>query len=98
MRNVIAQHFLLDPAQRGAHRRNLGHDVDAIAIVIDHLRQAADLTLDAAEPLLHGSLDVLAHALYIPPRGMHFKSGEWITHSTGIQKRRWPLVAEPVTP
>src|SRR3954454_11131722 len=61
MRYVIPQHFFLDAAQRGAHRRDLRDDVDAVAILIDHLCQAADLALDPVEAFLAGCLDVFSH-------------------------------------
>jgi hypothetical protein len=76
MRHVIAQHFLLDTTQRGAHRRNLRDDIDAIAVLIDHPGETADLTLDPAQAFLTGCLDVLAHADYIPLPGMGFKAAE----------------------
>jgi hypothetical protein len=34
---------------RRFHRRELGHDVDAIAIVLDHPRKPAHLALDPME-------------------------------------------------
>ena len=50
MRDVVAQDFLLDAAQRRAHRADLRDDVDAVAVVLDHAREAAHLALDAVEP------------------------------------------------
>src|SRR5262245_137631 len=75
MRDMIAQNFLLDAAQRRAHRGDLRDDVDAVAVLVDHLRQAADLALDPAQALLQGCLDVLPHAAYIPLQGIGFKIG-----------------------
>src|ERR1043166_1725867 len=63
--DVIPQYLLLDAPERGADGGNLRHDVDAVAVLIDHLREAADLALDPAEAFLNGSLDVLAHGPYI---------------------------------
>ena len=40
MADVVAQDLLLDPPQRGAHRRNLRDDVDAVAVLLDHARRA----------------------------------------------------------
>ncbi len=74
MGDVVAQDFLLDPAQRGAHRADLRHDVDAVALVLDHAGEPAHLALDAVEPLERRRLAVLAHAVYIPPRGIDDKS------------------------
>ena len=70
MGDVIAQDLLLEAPQRGAHRRNLRDDVDAIAILIDHARDAAHLALDPVQALGAGRLDVFAHARYIPPQGI----------------------------
>ena len=49
MGDMIAQDLFLDPAQRSAHRADLGDDVDAVALVLDHAGEAAHLALDAAE-------------------------------------------------
>jgi hypothetical protein len=49
-RNMIAQYFFLRTAQRRAHRRNLRHHINAIAIVFDHSRNATDLAFDTIEP------------------------------------------------
>src|ERR1043166_1299007 len=50
MRDMIAQDFLLDPAQRGARRRDLSHHVDAITVILDHAGKTADLALDPVQP------------------------------------------------
>src|SRR5205085_9874122 len=70
MRDVIAQHLLLDPAQRGADRGDLRDDVDAIAILFDHAGEPADLAFDSLEPLQARRLDLGAHGRYIPPKGI----------------------------
>src|SRR6266700_2887215 len=36
--------------QRPGRRRNLGQDVDAVHVFLNHLLQAANLALDAAQP------------------------------------------------
>jgi hypothetical protein len=74
MADVIAQHLFLDPPQRGTYRGNLRDDVDAVAVLVDHFRQAADLALDPAQTLLTGSLDVFSHPAYIPLQGMGYKA------------------------
>src|SRR5438045_2409710 len=79
MRDVILQHLFLDASKRGAHGRDLRHDIDAVAVLIHHLRQAADLALDAAEAFLTGCLDVFSHAAYIPLQGMGCK-GQPMSH------------------
>jgi hypothetical protein len=76
MGDVIAQDLLLGAPQRGAHRRDLRDDVDAVAVVLDHAGEAADLPLDPVEPLETGRLDILAHAPYIPLPGTSFKPTE----------------------
>ena len=38
MADVILQDFFFDSPQGSAYRRNLRDDVDAVAIIIDHLR------------------------------------------------------------
>ena len=65
--DMTAQKFLLDARKGGANGRDLGHDVDAIAVLIDHLREAADLAFDTVEAPLRGGLDVFQHRAYIPP-------------------------------
>jgi hypothetical protein len=62
MRDVIPQDFFLGAAQGGTHRRDLRDDVDAVAILVDHARQAANLTFDAAETFFDRRLDVFLHA------------------------------------
>ena len=75
MGDVVLQDLFLDTAQRGAHRRYLRDDVDAVAVLLDHFRQAANLALDPAETFSDGCLDVLAHAAYIPLPGIGYKAG-----------------------
>src|SRR3954462_6975737 len=72
--HMIAQDLFFQPPQCGADRRDLGHDVNAIAVVRDHARDSADLAFDAVEPLRAGCLDVLSHVRYIPPYGIGGKS------------------------
>jgi hypothetical protein len=74
MGDVVAQDLLLHSSERGAHRRNLRHDIDAIAILVDHSRDAAHLPFDPAQALGAGRLDVFPHAAYIPPEGIAFNS------------------------
>lgn len=73
MRHVIPEHFFLHTPKRGADRRDLRDDIDAVAILIHHLGQAADLALNPAQAFLTGCLDVFAHGLYIPLQGMGYK-------------------------
>ena len=73
VRDVVGEDFLLGAAQRGARRRELGDDVDAIAVVLDHTREPAHLALDALEPLHHRRLGIRSHVRYIPLQGIRFK-------------------------
>jgi len=76
MRHMVFQHFFFDPSECGPDRRDLRDDIDAIAVLIDHFGQAADLTLDAVEAFLAGCLDVFSHEVYIPLLGMGYKRVE----------------------
>lgn len=51
MADVVAKNFLFEPAQRGADRGDLRHDVDAVAILFDHAGKSADLSLDLRKAL-----------------------------------------------
>src|SRR5712671_4716967 len=67
MGDMVAQDFLLDPAQRRPRRPDLGDDVDAVAVVLDHTGEAADLARYPVQPFQDGSLDLRAHVPNIPP-------------------------------
>src|SRR5450432_2380439 len=69
VRHVISEHFFLDAPQRGTHCRDLRDDIDAIAVLIDHPGEAADLPFDPAEAFLAVRLDVFSHRAYIPLLG-----------------------------
>jgi hypothetical protein len=51
MSDVILDDLVFDACERGTNSRNLNQYVDAVAIVIDHPRDAADLTFDTVQPL-----------------------------------------------
>lgn len=69
--DVIAQNFVLDLLQGGFDRLDLVQDIDAIAFVRDHTRDAAHLPLDAIEAGRGGLLDSIPHtASYIPVEGI----------------------------
>lgn len=72
--DVVAQNLLLKPAEGHARSRNLRHDVNAVAILVEHFRQAAHLAFNAAQALLAPVLDVLSHGLHIPLAGIFDKS------------------------
>ena len=59
MAEMLAQQIAFDSRQRCADRFDLGDDIDAVAIVYDHLRDTANLPLDPLqrrECLLRNSL------------------------------------------
>jgi hypothetical protein len=62
MLQVIAQDLLLDAVQRRTHGTDLRQHIDAVAVILDHAGDAADLALDAAEPGKLGFLYFLIHA------------------------------------
>jgi hypothetical protein len=51
MTNVIFQHSFLNPPQRCAHSGYLGDNIDAVALLIYHLGDAAHLPFDLAQTL-----------------------------------------------
>jgi hypothetical protein len=62
MAYVILQDQFLDPTQGCADRSDLRHNVDAVAILLDHAGEAAHLTLDAVEALQTVAFRILLHA------------------------------------
>ncbi len=82
VRNVVGEDFFLGATQSGARRRELGHDVDAKAVVLDHARKPAHLALDPLEAFHHRCLGIRSHARYIPLPGIRFKQG-WDRGSFG---------------
>jgi hypothetical protein len=50
---MVSKNFLFGAPQRGANGRKLRHDIDAIAIVIDHAGKSAHLSLDPSQPFEH---------------------------------------------
>jgi hypothetical protein len=65
--HVIPENFLLDTAQSRPDRGDLGDDIDAVTVLVDHLREAANLAFDTVQPFLTRRLDVFSHGSYIPP-------------------------------
>src|SRR5690606_6927276 len=59
---VVAEQFLAHAAERLVHGRDLRQDVRAVALLLDHPLEAADLPLDAAQPLQVPLLDLRVHA------------------------------------
>lgn len=69
MGDVIAQNFLFDTGKGRARGSDLRDEVDAIAVFVDHLREAANLAFDAVEAFFARNLDVLAHTRLYTPTG-----------------------------
>ena len=46
MRDMVGEDFFLGATQCSADRRELGHDVNAIAVIFDHAGKAPNLTFD----------------------------------------------------
>src|SRR3954447_4958327 len=80
-----------DLVQRGLHGADLGQDVDAVAVGLDHALDAAHLALDAPQALeelvLGGAVPArgggLGHTGRIPPRGTagqasRRRAGAWV--------------------
>ncbi len=72
MPNVAIQEAEPDFVERRSDRIDLGEDVDAIAVLLDHAREAAHLALDPAQSFGAGCLDVVSHDRYIPLHGIRF--------------------------
>src|SRR5256885_9173335 len=66
---VVLHQVAGDTPQRFLDGSNLGNDVGAIAVLLDHFLQAAHLALDAAEAVLIGLLQtgIDSHG-FAPPR------------------------------
>src|SRR5690625_2982529 len=76
-------HVLIEQAQReGLQRpgggRDLGEDVDAVLVLLDHLGDPADLSLDAAQPQ-----QVVILLWGVPVHGLHLSRPNVSTHHTG---------------
>jgi hypothetical protein len=65
--DMVAQDFVLDLAECGAHRRQLRENVDTIALVLNHAGKPADLPCNSVEAFERFGLGFLLHAVYIPP-------------------------------
>lgn len=67
MRDVVPQDLFFNAAQRRSRRRDLRHDIDAVAIILDHARQPANLTFNSLQSFKARRLDFLSHEdLYTP--------------------------------
>lgn len=71
MLDMIPENRALNLLERGPYCLDLVDHVDAIAVLRDHARDAANLALDAAQPYSGGFLDWPSHPpKYIPVIGM----------------------------
>jgi hypothetical protein len=59
---VVTQNFFLDTSQCRAYGGDLRDDIDAVAIILDHAGEAADLTFNPAQALQAGGFRVFRHA------------------------------------
>jgi Cu+-exporting ATPase len=73
MRDVIAKDFLLDAPEGRLNRRNLGHYIDAISVLLDHPKDTADLAFDTSQTLGARDFRLFLHACCIPHRGIPIK-------------------------
>src|SRR5665647_1353309 len=74
---VVVEERESERLERLGDCRDLGEDVDAVLVVVDHLLQAADLALDAAQPVEVRGLGLVSarrgdfsHVTTIPVPGM----------------------------
>ncbi len=82
--------------QRGTHGRDLRHDVDAIAVLLDHLR-GREPDPRSGQDVFRRMLDVLAHALYTPRAArpsMRNERRQYGHHHTS-ETPGWPSSAAP---
>src|SRR5215472_5245095 len=63
---MVAEDLLLDRTQRRPHRRDLGDDVDAVAVILDHAAEPAHLALDPLQALENRGLGICSHAAILP--------------------------------
>src|SRR4030095_5101255 len=74
MLDMVLEHLVLHLLEGGPYGLQLGQDVDAVALLIDHPLNAAHLALDAAQASAAGTLCLRLHGLdTIPPYGIHHK-------------------------
>jgi hypothetical protein len=73
MGNVILQNLLLNLQQGGTDSGDLRHNINAVAVFLDHTLQAADLSLDSRQPLCQFGFLIILHVDLIPPLGIPVK-------------------------
>ena len=60
--DVIVQDVFFDAPERRTDSGDLGHDINAVSIFVDHTRKPAHLTLDSHQSLEARRFCVLLHA------------------------------------
>lgn len=76
--DMIAEKLILDAAQRRADGGDLRDDVDAVAVVLDHAAEAADLSFDPGQSFQARALCAGLHGPCIPQRGT--RRNNWRTN------------------
>lgn len=61
VRNVVVQHLLFYATQSGTNCGNLCHDIDTVAVAIDHTGEPTDLAFNAIETFEAGSFGLFLH-------------------------------------
>jgi len=74
IRHMIPKDLFLDTPQSSADRHNLGYDIDAISVLLNHAGNTADLTFDPAQSFRARGFDFLAHTSLYPYR-VYFQVG-----------------------
>lgn len=69
MSNMVFKYLSLNLMQGCPDRIDLRQEVDAIAVLLNHPAQTADLALDTLEPCCHGLAGCLVHAHHYTPVG-----------------------------
>ena len=63
--NMVGEQKKPELIERGAKGGHLGEDIDAVALLVNHLLDTADLTGDSGKALLGVGVDVVAHSTII---------------------------------
>src|SRR5262249_35923947 len=89
MLGVVGEELQGHAFQSGLRGIDLGQDVDAVAVFVDHLLDATNLTLDPPKARLDRSLvfGVTWHTCMIPTRGICLQNTPVTTITRG---RPWP--------
>jgi len=62
MAHMVSHDFLLGAAERPAHGRNLGDNVNAVTVFFNHADDTADLTLNSAQPFQDRGFCFISHS------------------------------------